>query len=193
MLDIRKGKPGERGQGRAKNQQRAEVVTRSDPAHDQGKQRGSQQRHRRHDADRNGIVAKRGHVGRQDDDGKTVAEPAQAACGVEQGNERGLLLHVRLVHEAGAFSRKLVRFESGGYGNGVIEMASKRLTLSALVQSATPPASVKVPSVALKSVLPSWEIVKRSPSARRPSRCHSFGVTRKSAPPSCSRRPCTTR
>src|SRR5262249_31757277 len=51
------------------------------------------------------------------------------------------------------------------YSSDVIEIVSKEVTLSALVHSATLPASRKVPSCAEKSALPSKETVKRSPSA----------------------------
>jgi hypothetical protein len=64
-------------------------VTRRDPACDQRQQRRSQQRCGRDDADCYGVVAQRRHIGRQNDDGETVAKAAQAARDIEQLDQRG--------------------------------------------------------------------------------------------------------
>src|ERR1700686_858557 len=67
---------------------------------------------------------------------------------------------------AGKFLHRIDhRSSSPGYLSGMIEIVSKYVTLSALVHSATLPASGKVPSWAESSALPSKETVNRSPSA----------------------------
>ena len=88
MLDAGKRKAGRRHQARAEDQQRAQIVARRDPADDQRQQRRSEQRGGRDDADRDGVVTQRRHVGRQDDDGKAIAEAAQAPRDVEQRDQR---------------------------------------------------------------------------------------------------------
>ncbi len=88
MLDAGKGDAGGGHQARARDQQRPQVVTGRDPADDQGQQRGSQQRCGRDDADRDRVVTERGHVGRQNDDSKTVAEATQTPCDIKQPDQR---------------------------------------------------------------------------------------------------------
>ena len=88
MLDAGKCKSGRRHQARARDQQRPQIMARRDPACDQGQQRRSEQRCGRDNADRDGVVTERRHVGRQNDDGKTVAEAAQAPRDIEQRDQR---------------------------------------------------------------------------------------------------------
>src|SRR5207237_7324216 len=78
-------------------------------------------------------------------------------------------------------------------GKVLISRRSKRVMLSALVQSAIFPARVNVLSVAVNNSTPSNEALKRSPSALSPSVCHSFEVTFLLALLSCSLLPFTTR
>ena len=66
------------------------------------------------------VVTDRGQIGRQDDDGEAVAEAAHAARGIEQ--------------------QDIGRRPGAGHGSVLISMRSNRVTLSALVQSATLPA-----------------------------------------------------
>jgi hypothetical protein len=88
MLHARKCKAGRRHQTCAKDQERAQVVTRRDPARYQCEQRRAEQRCGRDDADRDGVVSECRHVGRQNDDGETVPEAAQGARGIEQRDQR---------------------------------------------------------------------------------------------------------
>ena len=88
VLDARKCKAGRRHQTRAKDQQRAQIMARRDPACDQRQQRGSQQRRSRDDADSDGVVAQRRHIGRQNDDGEAVAKAAQAPRDIKQRDQR---------------------------------------------------------------------------------------------------------
>ena len=83
LLDIGKGKPGRRGQRGAEQHQRADVVAWRDKTDHERQHRGAEQRGGRHQADARGVVAERGHVGRQDDDGETVAEAAQGPGEIE--------------------------------------------------------------------------------------------------------------
>ena len=89
VLHGRKRKAGGGHQTCAKDQERAQIMARRDPACDQRQQRRSQQRGGCNDADSYGGVAQRRHVGRQNDDGKTVAEATQTPRHIKQRDQRG--------------------------------------------------------------------------------------------------------
>ncbi len=89
MLGARKCHTGRRHQAGAEHQQRAQIMARRDPADDQRQKRRAQERRRCDDADCDGVIAQQRHVGRQDDDRKTVSETAQASRDIEQRNQRG--------------------------------------------------------------------------------------------------------
>ena len=90
MLDIRECQSRRRHQARAEDQQRAQIVPRRDPADPQRKCGRAEQRRGGHQADRGGVIAERGHVGRQHDDGKAVAEAAQAPRRIQQRDQGGI-------------------------------------------------------------------------------------------------------
>jgi hypothetical protein len=73
----------------ADQEQGPQVVARRDRSDGQRQQRGAEQRGGGDDPNLHRVVADRGQIGRQDDDGKTIAKAAHPARGVEQRDAGG--------------------------------------------------------------------------------------------------------